>query len=218
MKIIAHRGLWKKANEKNTPDAFEKALKSGYGIEFDVRDYKKGLVIAHNMADKNSPGLYWVFDRLKKIESFSKVIFAVNIKCDSIEREVLKFLQDYGIIKNSFIFDMSFPATYVFKKYCEKINIAARQSEFEKEPFFYSQVQWLWLDEFEKHWIDNKTIVKHIENGKKVCIVSPELHGRNHEKAWAQYSKLPEKYFKYMALCTDFPDEAERFFITGEGR
>lgn len=212
MNIIAHRGFWEKPGEKNTFIAFKKALDAGYGIEFDIRDYKGKLVIAHSIAVSSSPELYEVFSRLAHMDNFYKVIFAINIKCDSIESKVFEFIKNFKIIKNSFVFDMSFPSTYIFYRFYKNLNIAVRQSEFETSPLLYSQSKWLWLDEFQQHWITNRVIIKHIKNGKKLCIVSPELHGRKHEKIWRQYLQLPKEILRNVYLCTDFPEQVDFVF------
>ena len=52
MKIIAHRGFWKKPEKQNTLGAFYAAIKKGFGIETDVRDYKGKLVISHNVPNE----------------------------------------------------------------------------------------------------------------------------------------------------------------------
>ena len=57
------------------------------------------------------------------------------------------------------------------------MNVFARQSEYEPYPEFYDLIQGVWVDFFDNKWFDNKVIVEHLENNKKVCIVSPELHG-----------------------------------------
>ena len=51
MEIIAHRGFWISAEEKNTQTAFLRALENGFGIETDLRDFDGTLVISHDMAN-----------------------------------------------------------------------------------------------------------------------------------------------------------------------
>ena len=47
MKIIAHRGLWKKKSEQNTIKSINEALMNDYGIETDIRDYRNKIVVSH---------------------------------------------------------------------------------------------------------------------------------------------------------------------------
>lgn len=46
--IIAHRGWWKTPEEQNTLPAFARAFDAGIGVELDVRDWERYLVVAHD--------------------------------------------------------------------------------------------------------------------------------------------------------------------------
>ena len=50
MKILAHRGYWKKNPEQNTLKALIEGLIIGDGIEFDIRDYSNKIVISHDIS------------------------------------------------------------------------------------------------------------------------------------------------------------------------
>ena len=94
-----------------------------------------------------------------------------------------------------------------------KMNVFTRESEYERPPSFYAQAQGVWLDEFQGHWINELTIESHLSAGKKICIVSPELHKREHQAAWQDYKRIELKLGKdAMMLCTDFPEQAQEFF------
>ena len=49
MRILAHRGYWKKPEEKNSKTAFLRALEFGFGIETDLRDSGGQVVVSHDM-------------------------------------------------------------------------------------------------------------------------------------------------------------------------
>ena len=72
MKIISHRGFWKKASEKNSIHALKKSIEHSFGFETDLRDYKNNLVISHDVAEKE----------LKN----SDLLFAWNIKSDGLSK------------------------------------------------------------------------------------------------------------------------------------
>lgn len=72
-------------------------------------------------------------------------------------------------------------------------NVFTRQSEYEKEPSFYDKACGVWMDEFYSYWIDKNIIKKHIDNGKLVCIVSPELHKRDYKKEWQEYKQIEKE-------------------------
>ena len=68
MIILAHRGLWKYYDEKNSVEAITKAIANGYGVETDIRDRSSELVISHDMPLDSAPRLR----ELSKIFSSSK--------------------------------------------------------------------------------------------------------------------------------------------------
>ena len=46
-----------------------------------------------------------------------------------------------------------------------------------------------------------------------VCIVSPELHGRNNTREWANYKNfITNQFSDNLILCTDNPEEAKKYF------
>ena len=83
----------------------------------------------------------------------------------------------------------------------------------EKEPILYKESNGVWLDEFHSSWIDREIIYFHHNNNKKVCIVSPELHGRSHHKEWDKYKNISRENRELnIIICTDFPLEARSYF------
>lgn len=213
MFILAHRGFWLKEQEQNSKIAFIRALDYGFGVELDVRDCCKEIVISHNIPDKRSCRFVEVLHALSKRQNFRNVTYAVNIKSDGIEKQIVDILSFFGIKKNSFVFDMSIPSTYIFwKEYYKKAQFACRLSDIENLPVFYDCAKWLWLDELDRYWISNNVIIKHVKNGKSVCMVSPELHGRQYRSKWKQYRQLPQEIAGKIYICTDFPAVANDFF------
>ena len=84
-------------------------------------------------------------------------------------------------------------------------------SEFETIPSFLEESEGIWFDEFKSHWITNDEIVNFLSNGKKVCIVSPDLHKRDYLKVWDEYKNF-RGISQNLMICTDFPEEAKAFF------
>jgi hypothetical protein len=94
-----------------------------------------------------------------------------------------------------------------------KMNIFTRQSEFETTPSLYEQADGVWMDEFKGHWITAQEINRHLDNEKKVCIVSPELHQRDHFSIWKDYKVFAKAVnSEKLMLCTDYPEEAKEYF------
>lgn len=207
MLILSHRGYWIKSAEKNTLQAIEKSLLHGYGFESDLRDYEYGLVISHNIADKESPDAEEVFKLLQ--EYGDNYCFAINIKSDGLKERLQQMLIKYNI-KNYFTFDMSVPQMIEYKE--QGIVFFTRQSEYEKQPVMLEESSGVWLDAFEDDsWIDKNLINGYLKKGKKVCIVSPDLHGKETQEFWARL-KGYEISTDDLLLCTDKPDEARTYF------
>lgn len=208
MEIIAHRGFWISAEEKNTQTAFLRALENGFGIETDLRDFDGTLVISHDMANAQCLS---VDDFLKMVSKTNpSVSLALNIKADGLCQPLKALLARYTA--NSFVFDMSIPDTLGYLRL--GFTTYLRQSEYECEPAFYDKAAGIWLDCFERDWFDHATIMRHIDAGKKVCVVSPELHKRDYQAVWQMLRALIEEQpvGNRLALCTDFPQDAQRFF------
>lgn len=207
MIILAHKGYWKGKKEQNSLNAFKTALSSGFGIETDIRDYQGELVISHDIANKNCIKLERFFSAYRKFRQ--DLPLALNIKSNGLQDKFKKSLEKHKI-KNYFVFDMSVPDAFgYFKTNCV---VFTRKSEYEQIPSFYSQAKGVWMDEFVSHWINEKLIFKYIKDGKKICIVSPELHQRDYIKEWNEYKKI-EKHLKVqLMICTDQPEKARWFF------
>lgn len=208
MIILAHRGYWNNMIERNSPRAIRMALEKGYGFESDVRDFNGELVISHNMADESSPSAEEVFQWLA--EKDDRYCFAINIKADGLKDLLMEYITRYQIT-NYFIFDMSIPQMIEYDEM--GLRYFTRQSEVESVPCMYDQAAGVWIDGFwGMSWITEELLKGHIENGKEVCIVSPDLHGQtNYQRYWKQLKNYRIDLSKVM-LCTDHPDEARAFF------
>ena len=148
MKIIAHRGLWKKKSEQNTIKSINEALMNDYGIETDIRDYRNKIVVSHDMPSKNILYLEKIFKLYKK--NNCKNIIALNIKADGLQLEVNKLVRKYKI-RNYFIFDMSIPES--IKYLSTNLRVYMRLSEYEKNYQKFS-FNGLWIDQFKGDWIN----------------------------------------------------------------
>ncbi|ACM63665.1 PI-PLC domain-containing protein [Campylobacter lari] len=209
MKIISHRGIWGKCSEKNTLKAFERSFCNDFGIETDLRDMLGQIVISHDMSNNSCLTLDNFF---ALYQSFSNNFpLALNIKADGLQNVLKEFLEKYDV-NNYFVFDMSVPDALLYIK--AGFNVFTRQSEYEKQPSFYNEVCGVWMDEFYEHWINEETIQEHLENNKKICIVSPELHKRDFKKEWQEYKEISKKLDSgdRLMLCTDYPFQAREFF------
>lgn len=208
MKIISHRGYWKTDEEKNKLISFDRSFKLGFGTETDIRDYNGELVISHDIPNENCMTLDF-FLNMYKTSSESDLFLALNIKSDGLQLKLKEKLGEFGI-ENYFAFDMSIPDTLGYLR--NNMNTFSRHSEYEPIPAFYNESKGIWLDAFNLIWYDDKIILDHIRKGKKVAIVSPELHKRNHLELW-EYLKINYLHqLEDIILCTDIPEDAIEFF------
>lgn len=208
MKLLAHRGAWRTEAEKNTLASIERALDHKWGFESDLRDYGKRLVISHNVPDDNVPDAEDVFRRMEE-KGTGAGPFAINIKSDGLTEMLLEALNRYQIA-SYFCFDMSVPQMLEYQE--KGIRFFTRQSEYEQTPLFYEEAAGVWVDAFAREdWITPGLLQGHLDAGKAISIVSPELHQRDPHGLWSILHQLdlsnPDIY-----LCTDKPEEAEAYF------
>lgn len=206
MEIISHRGYWILPEEKNSVISFSRSFQSFYGTETDIRDYNQELVVSHDVPNETS---IIIDDFFKLYKNNKHQTLALNIKSDGLAPLLLNKLTEYQI-ENYFVFDMSIPDTISYLNYGLKVMI--RQSEFEKDLPFYNQAIGIWLDSFSSEWYDEELIKTHINEGKIVCIVSSELHNRQHLTLWEMLKETGLCFNSNVILCTDKPTEATNFF------
>jgi hypothetical protein len=206
VKYLAHRGKWASVEEQNTHSALSRAIDSGFGIETDIRDCVGNIVISH---DPCGPACPLLLNELFQIEGVRSQLLALNVKSDGLT-SLLQNIIERAQIEHYFFFDMSVPQALVYHK--SGLKFFTRQSEFEIQPSLYEMADGVWIDCFQKEWLDESTLMGHFERGKKIALVSPELHGRDplffwH---WLKIQGIAER--NDVALCTDRPEEARAFF------
>lgn len=208
MKVLAHRGYWNEIIKKNTSKALRTALYYGYGFESDVRDYCGRMVISHDIADSSCQDAEEVFKWLNEFED--RYTFAINIKADGLKHFLHKYLTNYKI-SNYFLFDMTTPQMIEFREM--GLRFFSRQSEVEPQPLMYDEAAGIWIDGFwSVDWITEDLLSKHLNNGKQICLVSPDLHGNiDYQKFWRRLKEYKIDFSRVM-ICTDYPDEARAFF------
>ena len=208
MIVLSHRGYWRKIEERNTRKAFERSFAMNFGTETDIRDHDSRLVISHDMPDANAMLLEAFFEIYKGYRM--SLPLALNIKADGLQVELGRLLAKYQVA-NYFVFDMAVPDGLLYAK--QGFRTYTRQSEYEPVPPYYDLAQGVWLDEFKGHWLRDNVIEKHFEQRKALCIVSPDLHKRDHWQEWQHYRQLETRIGKdKIMLCTDFPEQAQEYF------
>ena len=198
--VIAHRGYWKTEKEKNIKIAFERAFDNGFGVETDLRDIKGEIVISHNMPQGGETS----FEELLKLLDGRDLTLALNIKADGMADEIKRLLDKYNI-SNYFTFDMSIPEMVYQHK--TGLKVFTGLSDIIPNPILLDKAEGVWLDCFNSDWFGEKEVKEILNQGKKVCIVSPDLHKREYKNVWERYKNVSG-----IMICTDYPKEAEVYF------
>ncbi|MCJ2048972.1 hypothetical protein [Methylobacterium sp. J-070] len=198
MKIISHRGWWHQPEEKNSALAFQRSVAAGFGTETDVRDWAGRLVVSHDPPEGDA--LPW--DAVLDLFAGAGLPLAVNVKADGLGPALARSFEGRGIAW--FAFDMSGPEMVRYAR--AGLPFYTRHSDVEPDPILYDAALGVWLDAFDGDWFGPSVIEAHLAAGKTVCVVSPELHGRDPQPVWNWLMNLPGD----ITLCTDHPDRASQ--------
>ena len=140
----------------------------------------------------------------------------LNIKSDGIDELLKKLLEEYSV-KNYFAFDMSIPEMVKYKK-TDSLVFFTRMSDVETVPLLIKHSKGVWVDNFFDKILLPEDITPYTEEDHLLCFVSPELHGRSHDKYWALlkgWEKSKAFNGSKLLLCTDLPKDAEDYFNGG---
>lgn len=204
MRLLAHRGLWCETVPKNSRRAIELAFAAGYGVETDVRDANGRIVISH---DPPTSRALLLSELLELHDAYGKHLpLALNVKSDG-----LVTLLDPRVLagRDHYFFDMSVPDMLGYLS--AGLPVYTRQSEIERAPALIDRSIGVWLDAFFSNWPTTQDIGQLLATGMSVCLVSPELHGREHLEWW-RTAVLPLAGEERLMLCTDYPQQAEEVF------
>ena len=205
MHYLCHRGFWTRKEEQNTLASFARAFELGFGIETDLRDSGSRIVISHDLPRGDEPTFAEVLDLYAQYPKAG--ILALNIKADGLQVELARLMEGFDPAK-AFVFDMSVPDTLHYIK--GNFTTFTRQSEYEPDPPLYQDADGIWLDCFVgEAWISPENITKHLEAGKQVAVVSPELHKRDRTQYWETLRQNRTVVDSKAMLCTDLPLEAK---------
>lgn len=208
MKVLSHRGYWKAPNEKNSETAFRRSFVMGIGTETDIRDRCGELVVSHDMPDSDAISLEELLKLTNISSDNSDITLALNIKADGLADSLQKIILRYPRV-DSFVFDMAVPDMREY--FSAGVPVFTRMSEVEQHPVWLDRAAGVWLDGFNSEWYSNKLIESILDMKKRVCVVSPELHGRPHGSLWDLLNKMDHSD---LMICTDYPEEAISYFTS----
>lgn len=172
-----------------------------YGIEVDIRSYGDRLVIHHDPFVKGVDFIEW-------IENYKHGTLILNVKEEGLENRLINVMDKYSI-KDFFFLDQSFPFLIKWSNQSER-RCAVRVSEFEGIETalkLAGRIDWVWVDCFTKFPLTAEQSNKLIESGFLLCIVSPELQGRDPGyEIPALADLLVQNEVRPTAICTKRPD------------
>ena len=164
-----------------------------------MRDLDGSLVVSHDPPSSETRlGLDQVLEAHRALGAPGTL--AVNVKADGLSgmlREALSATNHW------FAFDMSVPDMRLY--HSAGLPYYTRHSEFETSPPFYEQATGVWLDCFESDWFTESDVATHLDSGKAVCLVSPELHGRAAQPIWQGWADWRVLRHPSLQVCTDEP-------------
>ncbi len=197
MRLIAHR--------RNTLAELI-ATPRQYGVEVDIRSYGDRLIIHHDPFVLGESFETW-------LAAYRHGTLILNVKEEGLETRLIDLMQSAGI-EDYFFLDQSFPFLIKHSRLGEH-RCAVRVSEFESIETaltLASKVVWVWVDCFTQFPLSGDDAGKLQEAGFKLCLVSPELQGRDAEIEIAQLAGLLQKRnIRAEAVCTKRPDLWEKF-------
>jgi hypothetical protein len=192
MKIILHR--------LNTIEALQ-AAPANYGVEADVRSWGEELILHH---DSFVPGQNFA----EWLSLYRHGTLIVNVKEEGLEERLIALLRKHDI-SDYFFLDQSFPFLVKWANAGER-RCAARVSEYESVDAALSlagKIDWVWVDCFTRFPLPREDAMRLHKAGFKLCLVSPELQGRNPDtEIPALRALLADSGIFAEAVCTKRPD------------
>jgi hypothetical protein len=185
------------------------ATDSKYGIEVDIRSESDRLIIHHDPCVAGESFNEW-------IAVYRHGTLILNVKEEGLEARLIALMQSKGITDYVFL-DQSFPFLVKWSKAGEH-RCAVRVSEFESIETALTlagKVDWVWVDCFTRFPLSQHDARRLKDAGFKLCIVSPELQGRDANVEIPQFaSLLKERNIVADAVCTKRPDLWEAEFTS----
>jgi hypothetical protein len=192
MKLISHR--------RNTVGEL-KATPQHYGVEVDIRSEGQQLIIHHDPFTSGESFESW-------IDAYAHGTLILNVKEEGLEARLIALMQAKGI-DDYFFLDQSFPFLVKWSRLGER-RCAVRVSEFESIETALTlagKVDWVWVDCFNHFPLEAEGAARLQAAGFKLCLVSPELQGRNaQQEIPALQSRLVSQQIVADAVCTKRPD------------
>lgn len=172
-----------------------------YGIEVDIRSKGDRLIIHHDPFEEGNDFFEWIAE-------YRHGTLILNVKEEGLEAPLIDILSKRGI-EDYFFLDQSFPFLIKWSKQGLRRS-AIRVSEFETIDTALTlagKVDWVWVDCFTKFPLSAVEARKLTDAGFKLCLVSPELQGREAATHIPEMHALIQSLnISFDAVCTKQPE------------
>ena len=186
--ILAHRGNTVGPNPatENTVSAVQQALASGWGIEIDIRSDPNGrFYISHD--PRSSANECPAGDVLRLLRAHRGATVAINVKELGYEAELLRYLDGWGVLEQSFLFDMELlerragDTARRMRRLHPGVRLAARVSdrgESLERALSVTDASVVWMDEFDRHWCTEADVRRLKSAGRAIKIPASSNNSR----------------------------------------
>lgn len=192
MKLIAHR--------RNTLADLQ-ATPRELGVEVDIRSIGQRLVIHHDPYVEGNDFEEW-------LAAYAHGTLILNVKEEGLEARLIELMRAKGH-DDWFFLDQSFPFLVKWARAGER-RCAVRVSEFESVDTALTlagRIDWVWVDCFTRFALTGDEARRLKDAGFKLCLVSPELQGRDAQAEVPQLAALlAERGIAADAVCTKRAD------------
>jgi hypothetical protein len=172
-----------------------------FGVEVDVRSHGTDLVIHHDPFAAGESFENW-------FRAYRHGTLILNVKEEGLEGQLIDLMKSRGV-EDYFFLDQSFPYLVKWSRAGEH-RCAVRVSEFESVETAMTlagKVDWVWVDCFTRFPLKGEAARQLQQAGFKLCLVSPELQGRDAvTEIPALIELLRQRGIAAEAVCTKRPD------------
>jgi hypothetical protein len=192
MEIISHRRNTRAELDATPPE---------FGVEIDIRSHGDSLHLQHDPFVLGEPFEEW-------LSHYRHGTLILNVKEEGLEERVVDLVTNAGI-KQYFFLDQSFPFLVRYARRGRR-QAAVRVSEYETLETALTLaglVDWAWIDCMSRFPLDASGARALVEAGFRLCLVSPELHGRwEPEEVTVLQDRLRQFGVEVAAVCTKVPE------------
>jgi hypothetical protein len=170
------------------------------GVEVDIRSRGEELIVHHDPFADGERFDDW-------LSAFRHRLLILNVKEEGLEGKLSRLMAARGI-REYFFLDQSFPFLVRTANGGER-RCAVRVSEFESIETALAlagRIDWVWVDCFTRFPLDGTQARRLQQAGFRLCLVSPELQGRNAAaEIAAMRNELRREDICADAVCTREP-------------